>query len=476
MWAEQVLRVRAPRCPAPSRCSPATVLRELRMRKTPDEVDALREAGAGDRPRARADGGVARGPAAPSGRSAATSPPRSSTRATSTRRLRHRRLRPQRRQSRTTRSADRVIERRRPGRRRHRRHDCRRATAPTRPAPTSWASRPADFASLLRVLHAAQSAACDAVRPGVTAESVDAAARDVITAAGYGERFIHRTGHGIGAGGARGAVHRRRQRPSCSSRGWRSRSSPASTCPGRHGARIEDIVVCTDDGGERLNLADPRPRRAGAPDAVDRRPRPAHRRGRRAARAHPRARRDGAARRGPRSTRRAASSRARCSAPSARAGLLGLPYPEEYGGGGQPYEVYLQVRRGARQRAGSRSALGRQRAHAVLLPAGARSAPRSSASAGCRTCSAASCSAPTACPSRSPAPTRPRCGPGPCATATTTSSTATKAWITHGGVADFYNLMVPHRRRRRRAASPACSPPADTPGLCRRDRPSARWA
>ena len=48
------------------------------------------------------------------------------------------------------------------------------------------------------MLQDAQEAACAAVRPGVTAESVDAAARDLITAAGYGEAFIHRTGHGIG--------------------------------------------------------------------------------------------------------------------------------------------------------------------------------------------------------------------------------------------------------------------------------------
>ena len=57
---------------------------------------------------------------------------------------------------------------------------------------------PPEFAAYYQVLKDAQDAACAAVRPGVTAEAVDAAAREPITAAGYGEFFVHRTGHGIG--------------------------------------------------------------------------------------------------------------------------------------------------------------------------------------------------------------------------------------------------------------------------------------
>ena len=57
---------------------------------------------------------------------------------------------------------------------------------------------PADFAAYYEVLRRAQAAACDAVRPGVTRESIDATAREIIAEAGYGEHFIHRTGHGIG--------------------------------------------------------------------------------------------------------------------------------------------------------------------------------------------------------------------------------------------------------------------------------------
>src|SRR5262249_37619204 len=59
-------------------------------------------------------------------------------------------------------------------------------------------ARPAGFAEYYQVLKEAQDAACAAVRPGITAEAVDAAAREPIAAAGYGEFFVHRTGHGIG--------------------------------------------------------------------------------------------------------------------------------------------------------------------------------------------------------------------------------------------------------------------------------------
>jgi Xaa-Pro aminopeptidase len=57
---------------------------------------------------------------------------------------------------------------------------------------------PDGFGEAHDALEAAQRAACDAVRPGVTAESVDRAAREVLADAGYAEAFIHRTGHGIG--------------------------------------------------------------------------------------------------------------------------------------------------------------------------------------------------------------------------------------------------------------------------------------
>ncbi len=110
---------------------------------------------------------------------------------------------------------------------------------------------PADFRAYYAVLQEAQAAARAAVRPGVTPEAVDAAARDIITAAGYGEHFIHRTGHGIGlethedpyivAGNTEPLEQ------------GMAFSIEPGIYPGAHGARIEDIVVCTADGHESVN-------------------------------------------------------------------------------------------------------------------------------------------------------------------------------------------------------------------------------
>jgi Xaa-Pro aminopeptidase len=112
---------------------------------------------------------------------------------------------------------------------------------------------PPEFAEYYQVLKAAQEAACAAVRPGVSAAAVDAAAREPIDAAGYGRFFVHRTGHGIGletheapyivAGNAEALAP------------GMSFSVEPGIYPGPHGARIEDIVVCTADGCERLNNA-----------------------------------------------------------------------------------------------------------------------------------------------------------------------------------------------------------------------------
>jgi Xaa-Pro aminopeptidase len=111
---------------------------------------------------------------------------------------------------------------------------------------------PDGFAQYYAVLQAAQEAAVAAVRPGVTAGSIDAAAREVITAAGYGEAFLHRTGHGIGVlthedpyivGGNTQLLEP----------GMAFSVEPGIYFAGRHGARIEDIVVVTDEGVEPLN-------------------------------------------------------------------------------------------------------------------------------------------------------------------------------------------------------------------------------
>jgi Xaa-Pro aminopeptidase len=113
---------------------------------------------------------------------------------------------------------------------------------------------PAEFAALFAVLREAQAAACDAVRPGVSAESVDAAARMIIDDAGYGAQFFHRTGHGIGM-----ETHEEPYIVAGNSEpleaGHAFSVEPGIYVEGRWGARIEDIVVCTPDGSERLNQA-----------------------------------------------------------------------------------------------------------------------------------------------------------------------------------------------------------------------------
>ncbi|MEU8415545.1 Xaa-Pro peptidase family protein [Amycolatopsis japonica] len=112
--------------------------------------------------------------------------------------------------------------------------------------------RDADVAETYAVLQRAQKAAVDAVRPGATAESIDAAARDIIAEAGYGEYFIHRTGHGIGLD-----VHEEpyiiKGNALPLEPGMAFSVEPGIYQPGRWGARIEDIVVVTEDGVESVN-------------------------------------------------------------------------------------------------------------------------------------------------------------------------------------------------------------------------------
>jgi Xaa-Pro aminopeptidase len=111
---------------------------------------------------------------------------------------------------------------------------------------------PDGFATYYEVLRDAQRASVAAVRPGVSCESVDAAARDMIAGAGYGEAFLHRTGHGIGLDGHEDpyivAGNGLALEP-----GMAFSIEPGIYLAGRHGARIEDIVVCTDDGVRLLN-------------------------------------------------------------------------------------------------------------------------------------------------------------------------------------------------------------------------------
>ena len=109
-----------------------------------------------------------------------------------------------------------------------------------------------DVATCYAVLYAAQDAAVAAVAPGMTAERIDTAARGPITAAGLGEQFIHRTGHGIGL-----EVHEQPYIVAGNDlvleAGMAFSIEPGIYLPGRWGARIEDIVVVNDSGAMRLN-------------------------------------------------------------------------------------------------------------------------------------------------------------------------------------------------------------------------------
>jgi Xaa-Pro aminopeptidase len=111
---------------------------------------------------------------------------------------------------------------------------------------------PEEFAAYYAALKAAQEAAVAAVRPGVAASTVDAVARDALAEAGYGEYFLHRTGHGIGLDGHEEpylvAGNDAPLEP-----GMVFSIEPGVYLAGRHGARIEDIVVCGPDGAQRLN-------------------------------------------------------------------------------------------------------------------------------------------------------------------------------------------------------------------------------
>ena len=249
MWAEKVLAFRAA-LPGAGQSLAGRVLLELRMRKTPAEIEALRRAGAAiDRVHRRIGEWVRAGRTE---REAARDIADAILQAGHT-------------------TADFVIVASGPnGASPHHEVSDRviRAGDPvvvdiggtTQDGYCSDSTRtyavgepPAAFRELYEVLQRAQHAQIQAIRPGITAEQLDAVGRDMIAAAGYGEHFIHRTGHGIGL-----ETHEEPYIVSGSTRplepGMAFSVEPGIYLPGRFGARIEDIAVCTADGGERLNL------------------------------------------------------------------------------------------------------------------------------------------------------------------------------------------------------------------------------
>jgi Xaa-Pro aminopeptidase len=114
---------------------------------------------------------------------------------------------------------------------------------------------PAEVAEAYAVLHEAQAAGVAGATVGTTCEDVDTIARNVITQAGFGEWFIHRTGHGIGveehedpyivSGNATPLAP-----------GHAFSIEPGIYLPGRFGLRLEDIVVAAAEGPDALNKAD----------------------------------------------------------------------------------------------------------------------------------------------------------------------------------------------------------------------------
>jgi Xaa-Pro dipeptidase len=121
-------------------------------------------------------------------------------------------------------------------------------------APDAGESVAPKVREVYEIVRQAQAAGVAAVRPGVSAESIDAASRGVIERAGYGEYFITRTGHGIGL-----EVHEHPYMVAGNGTmlepGMAFSVEPGIYLPGDFGVRIEDIVVVGTDGPKLMNTA-----------------------------------------------------------------------------------------------------------------------------------------------------------------------------------------------------------------------------
>ena len=113
----------------------------------------------------------------------------------------------------------------------------------------SMGKPPADYEKIHMIVEVAVQAAMAAARPGVKAHVVDDAARKVITDAGYGELFMHRTGHGMGV-----EIHETPYITSTSQtileEGMVFSIEPGIYQAGKYGLRLEDIVILRTDGPE----------------------------------------------------------------------------------------------------------------------------------------------------------------------------------------------------------------------------------
>lgn len=115
---------------------------------------------------------------------------------------------------------------------------------------------PRQFREVYNLVHAAQDAAMERVRPGVPAQEIDRAARAVITRGGYGQYFTHRLGHGMGMDGHEPTYmvegNTRPLQP-----GYVFSVEPGIYMLGMWGVRIEDDFMCTPEGGELLSRRAP---------------------------------------------------------------------------------------------------------------------------------------------------------------------------------------------------------------------------
>ncbi len=124
----------------------------------------------------------------------------------------------------------------------------------TRMAVVKGGALDPDFEKVHDIVNRANAAAHDAVYVGAKCGDVDHAARNVIEEAGYGEYFTHRTGHGIGIDIHEHPYIRQGSREVLDE-GMAFSIEPGIYLPGRFGVRIEDIAVCTAAGSENINLS-----------------------------------------------------------------------------------------------------------------------------------------------------------------------------------------------------------------------------